>query len=283
MPISRTLPLPCIQIAGVHDLEEALLLHAAGVHAVGLPLRLPVNAEDLTEAQAAALVHQLPQGIIPVGITYIDNAAEAADFCHTLGIHHLQLHGPISQHELATLRRLMPHICILKSLVVRPAHTFGHSATASLTATASSPTDAAPASSPSATATASLTATASSPTDAATATTTPADNRATLLHEVQTYAPLVDAFITDTFNPATGASGATGMTHDWAASRALVEHSPRPVILAGGLNPGNVYDAIRAVGPAGVDAHTGVEGPDGRKSPTLVEQFVREALRGFAI
>ena len=96
------------------------------------------------------------------------------------------------------------------------------------------------------------------------------------------YAPVCDAFITDTFDPATGASGATGRVHDWAVSAELVSRSPLPVILAGGLNPGNVRQAILAVRPAAVDVHTGVEAPGGSKDPRLVRAFVREARAGFA-
>lgn len=91
--------------------------------------------------------------------------------------------------------------------------------------------------------------------------------------------PWVDQFITDTFDPATGASGATGKTHDWSLSAALVLESPRPVILAGGLNPDNVHRAIHAVRPAGVDVHTGVENSRGHKLRPLVRAFV-EAARG---
>lgn len=94
-------------------------------------------------------------------------------------------------------------------------------------------------------------------------------------------APHVDAFITDTYDPATGASGATGKTHDWAVSRELVRLSPRPVILAGGLTPENVRAAILSVRPAGVDAHTGVEDASGRKDPDRVRAFLAEARAGF--
>jgi len=90
----------------------------------------------------------------------------------------------------------------------------------------------------------------------------------------------VDAFITDTFDPGTRAEGATGLTHDWSISARLVQACPKPVILAGGLRPGNVAEAIRMVRPRGVDVHTGVEGPDGRKDPGLVRSFVR-AARGL--
>jgi len=89
--------------------------------------------------------------------------------------------------------------------------------------------------------------------------------------------PFVDAFITDTFDPNTGASGATGKTHQWRVSRRLVELADRPVILAGGLTPENVKRAILEVRPAGVDSHTGVEDTSGRKSREKVEKFLSEA------
>lgn len=93
----------------------------------------------------------------------------------------------------------------------------------------------------------------------------------------------IDAFITDTFDPDTGASGATGKTHDWKISKKFVELSPKPVILAGGLNPENVYEAIIQVKPAGVDVHTGVENSTGRKDKTLLNKFVDEAKKAFKI
>ena len=95
--------------------------------------------------------------------------------------------------------------------------------------------------------------------------------------------PFVDAFITDTFDPKTGASGATGKTHDWRVSRRLVELSPRPIILAGGLTPENVRRAILEVRPAGVDSHTGVEDATGRKSREKVHKFLSEAHEAFAL
>lgn len=107
-------------------------------------------------------------------------------------------------------------------------------------------------------------------------------NLPSLLATMRAFAPHADAFITDTYDPATGASGATGRVHDWAVSAALAGASPRPLVLAGGLTPDNVAAAIRAVRPAGVDAHTGLEGPDGRKDQTKVERFVREARAAFA-
>lgn len=102
-----------------------------------------------------------------------------------------------------------------------------------------------------------------------------------LMELARQYEPWVDAFITDTFDPRTTARGATGLTHDWSVSRLLARELTKPLILAGGLNPRNVYDAIKEVRPAAVDSHTGVEGPGGEKSSELVARFVSEARRGF--
>ncbi|MFH1755267.1 MAG: phosphoribosylanthranilate isomerase [Candidatus Latescibacterota bacterium] len=108
------------------------------------------------------------------------------------------------------------------------------------------------------------------------------DNLASLTSDMTTFAPYIDEFIVDTFDPSTGACGATGKTHDWDMSRALVEMSPRPVILAGGLTARNVRRAIERVRPRGVDAHTGVEDSSGRKRRSLLEAFVSRAREGFA-
>ncbi|MBC7358890.1 MAG: phosphoribosylanthranilate isomerase [Desulfacinum sp.] len=102
-----------------------------------------------------------------------------------------------------------------------------------------------------------------------------------LLAAVDLTAPVVDAFLTDTFDPETGARGATGKVHDWEASGRIVQYAPKPVILAGGLTPENVAEAVRIVRPAGVDAHTGLEDASGRKDMGKVKRFYREALRAF--
>jgi len=97
----------------------------------------------------------------------------------------------------------------------------------------------------------------------------------------EAFVPWVDAFITDTYDPASGASGATGKIHDWEFSRFLSKNLAKPLILAGGLNPGNVREAILKVKPAGVDAHTGVEDSRGRKDREKIRRFLAEARAGF--
>ena len=73
-------------------------------------------------------------------------------------------------------------------------------------------------------------------------------------------APLVDGLLLDSGNPTGPVKelGGTGRVHDWALSRRIVTEAPCPVFLAGGLNSDNVAEAIRHVGPYGVDLCTGV-------------------------
>ncbi|NLL92084.1 MAG: phosphoribosylanthranilate isomerase [Ruminococcaceae bacterium] len=66
-----------------------------------------------------------------------------------------------------------------------------------------------------------------------------------------------DYLLLDTYVPnPIGSIGAIGATHDWNISRKIVESVSIPVILAGGLGPDNVADAIRKVRPYGVDSLT---------------------------
>ncbi|RMB77699.1 phosphoribosylanthranilate isomerase [Rhodococcus sp. SBT000017] len=108
------------------------------------------------------------------------------------------------------------------------------------------------------------------------------DNAKELLAQVDRTADVVDMFITDTFDPRTGAKGATGLLHDWSVSAELVARSPKPLMMAGGLSPDNVADAIRQVRPAAVDAHSLLEGADGRKDAVKVRDFVTRARDAFA-
>lgn len=74
-------------------------------------------------------------------------------------------------------------------------------------------------------------------------------------------------------------AGVTGRTHNWEISRYIVEHTDTPVILAGGLNPGNVAQALDAVRPWGVDACTGLDASPGVKDLGKVWAFIEAARR----
>lgn len=76
-----------------------------------------------------------------------------------------------------------------------------------------------------------------------------------------------------------GTYGGSGETADWALAADFVAgHPEKRVILAGGLRPENVAEAVRRVHPHAVDTASGVETEPGRKDPAKVESFVRVAL-----
>ena len=107
-----------IQVAGVIDEAEADMLKQCGVGYLGFPLRLPVNPEDVSEADAATIIRRLRPPTFGVLITYLDNAADIADFCAFLGAPVVQLHGAIEIDELARLKVIAPELLVIKSLVV---------------------------------------------------------------------------------------------------------------------------------------------------------------------
>src|SRR5690606_9633576 len=88
---------------------------------------------------------------------------------------------------------------------------------------------------------------------------------------------LVDAIRTGQIS-GTSQFGGTGQTLDWElVSEQRTKFSGVPLVLAGGLNPENVAQAILAVRPWAVDVASGVESAPGKKSAELVRQFVAAA------
>lgn len=89
----------------------------------------------------------------------------------------------------------------------------------------------------------------------------------------------VDAFLLDSGNPKATIKtlGGTGNAHDWKISAELVRSVSVPVFLAGGLNAGNVQEAIKTVNPYGVDICSGV-----RTNDKLDEQKLRAFISAVA-
>ena len=97
------------------------------------------------------------------------------------------------------------------------------------------------------------------------------------LHDlgVQPFACLIDARVA-------GKHGGTGRTVDWTVlANGYRRDEWPPMILAGGLHPGNVAEAIQTVRPWGVDVASGVESSPGQKDIALVEQFINAAREAF--
>jgi phosphoribosylanthranilate isomerase len=89
-------------------------------------------------------------------------------------------------------------------------------------------------------------------------------------------AKMFDAVILD--SSVQGKHGGTGVIHDWNVSKHIkqVIH-PKPLILAGGLNPKNVAEAVRTVEPYAVDVSSGVERQPGIKDHQKMVEFVKNA------
>jgi phosphoribosylanthranilate isomerase len=97
------------------------------------------------------------------------------------------------------------------------------------------------------------------------------------------YEGIADFLLLDSHRESDRQIGALGVTHDWTISRRIVELVRTPVILAGGLGPDNVAEAIRVVRPAGVDSKTRTD-QDGshRKHLDRVRRFHEAAKATFS-
>jgi phosphoribosylanthranilate isomerase len=97
------------------------------------------------------------------------------------------------------------------------------------------------------------------------------------LAALEAYAPVVDRLLLDAKPPAGSTlPGGNAGSFDWSllAGRAI----PRPWLLAGGLTPANVAEAISTTGAPGVDVSSGVERARGVKDMALIQAFIRAAM-----
>lgn len=117
------------------------------------------------------------------------------------------------------------------------------------------------------------------------------NNSLPVIELARIFEPVSDYFLTDTIimtdegqvdQPVCGFVGITGKTCDWEIAAGLVNKSRIPVILAGGLSPDNVYAAIAAIGPAGVDSCTLTNAVDGDGLPVRFKKDIEKVRRFIA-
>jgi phosphoribosylanthranilate isomerase len=114
------------------------------------------------------------------------------------------------------------------------------------------------------------------------------DIQKNILRFAELFAPFSDYFLLDTLmgnpenqslQPVAGYVGITGVVCDWNIAKAVIEKSPVPVILAGGLSGQNVYDAIVSLKPAGVDSCTQTNAVDKNGRPVRFKKDMKKVRR----
>jgi phosphoribosylanthranilate isomerase len=210
-----------VKICGNRTSDDLALAGRMGADAVGLIVGARHRTEDaVAPAAAAALLRDVPVFVNSVLVTHLLTAAEVLDLHQAVPASTIQLHDAITVAEVEAIRRVIPHIPLIKAVGVT-------------------------------------------------------DEGA--IDVARHFEPYVDALLLDTH---TGDRiGGTGVVHDWSISRRIVANVNKPVILAGGLRPENLIEAIKAVQPYGVDVNTGVEFSNGEKDPDRVREFIQLARR----
>jgi phosphoribosylanthranilate isomerase len=90
---------------------------------------------------------------------------------------------------------------------------------------------------------------------------------------IRRYQGQVRAILLDTYEK--GTKGGTGKTFDWSLAAGARQFG-MPVILSGGLKPGNIRQAVSTVKPHAVDVNSGIEVRPGKKDPALMKQLMEE-------
>jgi phosphoribosylanthranilate isomerase len=93
------------------------------------------------------------------------------------------------------------------------------------------------------------------------------------VENIKRYQGAVRAILLDTFQK--GKAGGTGRSFDWSLA-VKAKEAGLPVILAGGLGPENIREAIAAVKPYAVDVNSGIEERPGKKDPVLMKQLMEK-------
>jgi len=88
-----------------------------------------------------------------------------------------------------------------------------------------------------------------------------------------------DAWLLDSY--VAGQQGGTGAVFNWDLA-VQAKDAGKPIVLAGGLTPENIAQAVHEVWPYGVDVSSGVESAPGKKDPEMIRQFIA-AVRGIEV
>lgn len=196
-----------IKICGITRIEDALCAAECGADAIGFIFH-PVSPRYITAERAKAIIAELPEGIVTVGIFVNRPAEEVERTMEACGLDLIQIHGD----ESPAYCRRFPTGRVIKAIAPR----------------------------------------------------TPEELRRLADYEVRAF--LVDA-------RDAGRYGGTGKRADWELAAKLGES--HPLILAGGLDAGNIAEALAAVAPPAVDINSGCERAPGIKDHDRLRRIVK--------
>lgn len=247
-----------IKICGIQSLEDIELAALYGADAVGFITEVPVESpRKLDLKTAASLVSEVPGYMNSVLVIMPENSARALELIENVSPDVVQIHSKLSLPELEIIRE-KTDTPIIKTLSLP----------------AQEETEKSPEKNPG----------ESAGNNAEKSAAGSADNSiliSNLLEQVRLLeeAAVIDSILLDTGKA--GKPGGTGCVHDWALSKRVARETRFPLILAGGLKPENVQEAIRVVSPYAVDTASGVE-TGGKKDAIKVKKFIEEVRRANA-
>jgi phosphoribosylanthranilate isomerase len=225
------------KICGIRSPEEIELAALYGADAVGFITEVPVESPRKLDSDTAAyLVSEVPRSLSSVLVIMPENSVSALELIEKIRPDIVQIHCKMPLLELEIIKE-KTDIPVIKTLTV-PAE--GESSGKK-----------------------------SEKKSENTVFISDLLKKVSLLEE----ANVVDSILLDTGK--SGKPGGTGCVHDWTLSRRIAGETGLPLILAGGLTPENVQEAIRAVSPYAVDTASGVE-TCGKKDPLKIKSFIEE-------
>ena len=234
-----------IKICGNTSLEDALLAAEGGADAVGFVFA--PSPRRVTVEPVAAIVPHLPTTVEKIGVfvdAEFDEIVATVQICGLTGV---QLHFEAEPELPARLRKqLGPKLRILQVVYFdaeQAAKRSGFVSGRGFSRTASI-----------------------------------AETKGALALEACFRDPSIDAILADSCTAT--AVGGSGVPFDWAEARETLFQNLEArerLVVAGGLNPENIAEAIATLRPWGVDVASGVEAAPGRKDPAKVREFVARA------
>ena len=232
-----------VKICGNTNLEDARLAAQLGADAVGFVFA--ESKRQVTSAQVAAITPYLPAHIERVGVFHSRDAEQIASIAHETGLTTVQLHGGFDEQLAQQLAdRFSGRVRIIQTLHWTVGNPSPHAPTTPMTDS-------------------------------------PGGMLATQIERIARLG-FTDRILID--SKVGAAKGGTGVAFDWAVARALFASAPSGMnmIVAGGLTPQNVAQAIDRLKPWGVDVSSGVEASPGRKDRALLALFIQNARAATA-